>query len=313
MKKLITYIFSVIIVTMLLNLNAFSQTAWVAPEEAQAIVNPLQPTPDIVAAGKDIFTKNCQVCHGIAGENKPLAIPPVSPRDIADAIFQNQTNGSLFFKISNGRGGMPQFKTVLKEEQLWSLIHYIRTFSGGIYPGAGETAVADSAKYGVQQVKLKAIIQKAFVDGDTVIQFIASVTSIADGSPVAGVPVSIAIKRLFGEMAMGDGSKKTGTNGQAVFYHDDNLAGDSTGNVQLVARITDEYYKGSTIVEQVVNIGKPTIPKNLLEERSLWTVRTMAPWWIYLLYFGITIGIWIFIFYVVFLITRLKSAGKPTQ
>ena len=50
------------------------------------------------------------------------------PRDFSKAIVQDQTDGALFFKISEGRKDMPSFKKKLPdEEDRWQLVNFMRT------------------------------------------------------------------------------------------------------------------------------------------------------------------------------------------
>ena len=50
-----------------------------------------------------------------------------------------QTDGELFWKISEGHRPMPAFKKKLSEQERWQLVDYIRTFSQ-----SANTAPADS-------------------------------------------------------------------------------------------------------------------------------------------------------------------------
>ncbi len=46
-------------------------------------------------------------------------------------IMRPQTDGELFWKISEGRDPMPSFKGQLTDTQIWQLVNYVRTFSKG--------------------------------------------------------------------------------------------------------------------------------------------------------------------------------------
>jgi mono/diheme cytochrome c family protein len=48
--------------------------------------------------------------------------------DFAKEVVQKQSDGSLFYKIHEGRDEMPTFKKKIPEESdVWSLVNYIRT------------------------------------------------------------------------------------------------------------------------------------------------------------------------------------------
>jgi mono/diheme cytochrome c family protein len=40
---------------------------------------------------------------------------------------QDQADGELFWKISEGRGAMVGWKLIISEEDRWHLVNYIRT------------------------------------------------------------------------------------------------------------------------------------------------------------------------------------------
>jgi mono/diheme cytochrome c family protein len=71
---------------------------------------------------------NCVSCHGASGKGDGAAAVALNPKpaDWTSARVQGETDGELFWKISNGRGAMPPWKH-LPENERWSLIQYIRS------------------------------------------------------------------------------------------------------------------------------------------------------------------------------------------
>jgi mono/diheme cytochrome c family protein len=109
-------------------------TTWTAPASAKDVKNPVPATPKSIAAGKEIYEENCLMCHGEKGTGDGIAAQSlnVKPADFADAkLMKTETDGSLFWKMSNGRGPMPGWKGTLSDTQRWQLVNYIRTFSKG--------------------------------------------------------------------------------------------------------------------------------------------------------------------------------------
>ena len=105
---------------------------WVAPVDARAVKNPLKKAPNVVAAGTESFRENCQVCHGIHGEgNGPTAKTlTIKPANFTDAkLMSKETDGSLFWKMSKGRGAMPAWEDQLSETERWQLVVYIRSLA----------------------------------------------------------------------------------------------------------------------------------------------------------------------------------------
>jgi len=98
--------------------------SWRAPADAVSRVNPLASRSEAAAGGRKLFVRNCEECHGRAGRG----IEKKHSADLQLPIVQNETDGALFWKITNGNipRGMPSFSR-LPELQRWQLVLYIRT------------------------------------------------------------------------------------------------------------------------------------------------------------------------------------------
>ena len=101
--------------------------AWQAPREAAARSNPLPATPEIVGGGRKLFARHCAECHRDDGQGSRKAA------DLQLPVVQQQSDGALFWKITNGnpRRGMPYWGR-LPEPQRWQLVHYLRTLRPGV-------------------------------------------------------------------------------------------------------------------------------------------------------------------------------------
>lgn len=102
------------------NAQSADQKHWEAPPQATSRQNPLKEKPDLAAGGQKLFTRNCAVCHAAGqGQKGP---------DLSSSTVQHQTDGALFWKISNGnsRTGMPSFSSI-PEGQRWQLVLYVRS------------------------------------------------------------------------------------------------------------------------------------------------------------------------------------------
>jgi mono/diheme cytochrome c family protein len=102
-----------------------AQGEWKAPAEGKSMKNPVKGT----GKAKQSVETNCASCHGPAGKGDgpaAAALPPPKPADWTSAKVQAQTDGELFWKISNGRGAMPPWKH-LPEKERWEIVNYIRT------------------------------------------------------------------------------------------------------------------------------------------------------------------------------------------
>jgi len=118
--------------TFLLSLSVvaggIAQQKWEAPAEAKKVKNPVKTSPAVIEAAKKIATTQCAPCHGTSGkgDGPAAAALPVKPADWTSKAVQAETDGEIFWKITNGRGPMPPWKH-LSENERWGLVHYIRT------------------------------------------------------------------------------------------------------------------------------------------------------------------------------------------
>jgi mono/diheme cytochrome c family protein len=105
-----------------------AQEPWVAPADAKAMKNPVKG----VGNAKKTIETNCVSCHGASGKGDgpaAAALPPPKPANWTSAAVQKETDGEIFWKMSNGRGAMPPWKH-LPEQERWEIVNYIRTLKG---------------------------------------------------------------------------------------------------------------------------------------------------------------------------------------
>jgi mono/diheme cytochrome c family protein len=93
--------------------------------------NPLPPTEENLAAGKESFFHYCVACHGMDGQNTGVpfadAMSPPVPL-LSSPEIQSYTDGQLKWVIDNGiePSGMPGSKGILSDEEIWSTVLFIR-------------------------------------------------------------------------------------------------------------------------------------------------------------------------------------------
>src|SRR5437868_2106192 len=99
-------------------------TGWQAPTDAAARVNPLARKPAAAAGGKKLFLRECAECHREDGSG----LIRKHSADLQLSVVQAQSDGTLFWKITNGNPdrGMPSFSR-LPEMQRWQLVLFLRT------------------------------------------------------------------------------------------------------------------------------------------------------------------------------------------
>lgn len=93
--------------------------------------NPLSSTAETVSDGKEAFSHYCAACHGLDGQNTGVPfvghMSPLVP-SLASNDVQQYTDGQLKWVIDFGiwPSGMPGSKGTLDDEEMWSIIVFIR-------------------------------------------------------------------------------------------------------------------------------------------------------------------------------------------
>ena len=93
--------------------------------------NPIPDNAAGVADGKEAFSHYCAACHGLDGQNTGVPFaermsPPVPLLNGKDV--QSYTDGQLKWIVDYGiwPSGMPGSKNTLSDDELWSIVLYIR-------------------------------------------------------------------------------------------------------------------------------------------------------------------------------------------
>lgn len=106
------------------------QKPWPVPDAAKNKKNPVAADAQTLATGKTLWNTHCKSCHGAKGlgDGSKAAQLKTEPGDFSKPVVQTQTDGSLFYKLSEGRDDMPAFKKkIADEDDRWSLVNFIRT------------------------------------------------------------------------------------------------------------------------------------------------------------------------------------------
>jgi mono/diheme cytochrome c family protein len=101
------------------------------PARAARKRNPVPPDADSIAAGHKIYCDNCLACHGAGGkgDGPDASSCEPEPEDLTNPDIPAQTDGELFWKISQGSKPMPSYCELLSEKERWTVIDYVRTFA----------------------------------------------------------------------------------------------------------------------------------------------------------------------------------------
>jgi mono/diheme cytochrome c family protein len=121
----------------------FAMPAGVVPRGAQALVpreqrdvaakipNPVKPTRESVAVGKERFDIFCLPCHGAeakGGVTGPVATKFIPPPDLTNAeLHRQRTDGYWHSYIMVGGAVMPAYGEALSSQEAWHIVNYLRS------------------------------------------------------------------------------------------------------------------------------------------------------------------------------------------
>ncbi len=130
-------------------------------------------------------------------------------------------------------------------------------------------------------------------------------------SPVKGVDMKIAVKRLDGDLNVDETPVFT-TDSLGVASTDFKLVklpGDTAGNLVLIAKVEDNDIYGNMTTERTVPWGTVTKYVSDYNKRSLFARAHRPPFWLLWMASGITLTVWLVMFYLFFQIRKLKKLG----
>lgn len=98
---------------------------WKAPARAAARKNPVPADAASIGRGKAVYASQCASCHGNSGKGDGPAAKSLekSPGDLTK--LRGQSNGELFWKITEGKKPMASYATTLSEQQRWDVVNYL--------------------------------------------------------------------------------------------------------------------------------------------------------------------------------------------
>ncbi len=131
--------------------------------------------------------------------------------------------------------------------------------------------------------------------------------------PVPDVDVAIGVKRENSILPAGDDpTYTTDSSGTATAeLKKDSLPGDEKGNYVIAAKVEDNDVVGNLRVEETVPWGVRTeINRSFFKQRTLWSTRFRTPFWLLFTVYGIVIGVWGTLIYLVFNLVKIGKIGK---
>ncbi len=300
MNKL-SKILSFVSISLLILTNVQAQD-WNITAEQKDMKLGVAYTEDIQDAGNTIFKKSCKMCHGdvnIATTNDrelPLA-PNLGATDWQGA----NTDGEIFTKISNGKGGMPPFSGSLSDDDRWKIVAFIRSSYSDYTPPVTDATADTKPKTPKFEGEIKDI--EATYD-DELNSFIVRIIAVdADGHPAKaqGIKLDFFVKRYFGDMALFEG-ERSNEDGEVIIKAG-KLKADKDGNISIIARTSDK----EIVSEKTITIGYSEEWNNPILGRHIWGTSARTPLWMLISYLVFTFGTLIVLGWAAFQLLRIHN------
>lgn len=220
--------------------------------------------------------------------------------DLEFNLYRTISDDSLVFlgKIKTAMDGKAKFTIDfkdLKDEKPDAVFTYIAKIENNDRFENNEVPVSFS------DANLTAEVQTV----DSVNQIKATLTD-ASGKPLAGQPLKVGLKRLFGSLQIGEESYQTDEDGSVLVPLGDPMPG-IAGNLTFEVVLSESDNYGT--LKKLVNapIGIPIHDESTFDQRTLWSPPSKTPF--YLLTFPnvIILGVWVPLLILVFNLYRISK------
>lgn len=136
LRHLVGVSFIVTVALCLLSVGRAEDSAvsvkWVAPAAQAQKKNPISADARSIDAGRKIYMQRCAKCHGEKGNGdgpdaKELNLHPAK---FTGSSIHDESDGALYWKITVGKKGMPDFGKRLSPNDRWNVINFVKTLGG---------------------------------------------------------------------------------------------------------------------------------------------------------------------------------------
>lgn len=99
------------------------------------LVNPFQPTTEVLARGKEMYGIFCQQCHGELGDGKGSLFTSgkyvIPPSNLIRKEFKEKPSGDIYHVITRGWGVMGAHGAQIHPDDRWKIVNYVETILQG--------------------------------------------------------------------------------------------------------------------------------------------------------------------------------------
>ncbi|MCB1060021.1 MAG: cytochrome c [Calditrichaeota bacterium] len=115
---------------------------------ANAVINPVTPTSDVLETGRKYYNTFCVVCHGVYGDGRGYIVPKFTqpPSLLSDKLLE-WPDGRIYHTITMGQGLMPSYKQQVPSDKRWAIIHYVRALQRAAHPQPQDSLAMAEGNY----------------------------------------------------------------------------------------------------------------------------------------------------------------------
>lgn len=306
MKTRISIINILAFFILLLPLVNQAQSDWRVSEEKQKDSNPVAFTSESIKAGETIYLSTCKACHGDMGAGNALPLVP-KPTDLGlQAFLDLNSDGSIFHKITDGKGTMASYQTLFNDEQRWNLVNYIRSHDAKVeVPQATITTIIPVD--GELGPPYSLDIQVDEANAEATITFFGTI----DGNKVAipNAEIFVGVKRYFNNLPIVEAGTLTNEMGMIKAKYPSDLKSGEEGKGEIIAYPKDKELYGDFVQTAEVNLKAVHI-EDFSKIRALWRDRAHFPIWLMVTYLSMVLIAWGVMFKVVLNLLKIKKIGN---
>lgn len=117
----------IITLSIILAQSAHAAPVWEVPQDKANMVNPVPVSEKSLMRGEGAYRQLCMTCHGADGHGNKFSVSywAGGMPDIKKSM-EGQSDGSLYYKTSEGREAMPSFSKTLMPDDIWNIINYLK-------------------------------------------------------------------------------------------------------------------------------------------------------------------------------------------
>jgi cbb3-type cytochrome c oxidase subunit III len=122
-----------VILTGIIYATSLAGAAAQAPKggnaEAAKLKDPVEKTPESIAAGRKVYQRLCSRCHGAEGKGDGNAAGAAPPSDLTDDVWDHgASDGEIFTTIHDGTSAdMEGYAQRISDTDIWNVVNFIRS------------------------------------------------------------------------------------------------------------------------------------------------------------------------------------------